>query len=679
MYPYEYRYTRFLLSVEKMHHLRFMQNLFAKMEIHLAPKPRDVVCSVKYKWCKQHPGNVYYVKLLQKYAPQLQATTGPTREDYEAMIDTISKKVLDRRGGRFLKPADDASDEVWIELNRDEAKDRIQTSLYNQRSQLRRRQVSSDNVILNNHKRRKKVNMQKSYRISEIATAQVMNAVDDDDDDSTNRGDLVTDDNSEDESLLTANKGAAPLPQPDGLTKNKPDLHRHERSVAGVNKMILFTPQRNDVICSRKWNSKHPGNFLYMKLVNKNLPKIEKAVSPTKQQYGDMADKILEIIINQRKGRFLRPTDDRETFCVCLTRCEAKRKVLRALYMVKYGADCRRGLSPTNLQQGTATLSTNRKRRKDNAPKIKTVKRKRAQISDNGDEPVSRRRLFNYGREDDETSSTLFKTATLRLPPSYDQSRDKNHHRRHHENHLGAAEMIIPLSPERYDVVGSIRREWAQKHPGNLLYRSLLEKYSSQLREIQNPTRQHYMAMVNKILEAVVDQRQGRFLKPTDRSETFCTIMSRRDVEHKIHLALYKVHKRMNPLKQKLVLSRRTKAEIGGKSADNDAMSTSTTTTLPRQPPLGHPCTADKKSNDYQTSGSTHNTYGGVQEEITMRSWLNDNRLPQLVGDILLTLGARDIEDVTLLVEEQPDVLHKELVLLDFLKLKRTVSSRLSV
>jgi hypothetical protein len=59
-----------------------------------------------------------------------------------------------------------------------------------------------------------------------------------------------------------------------------------------------------------------------------------------------------------------------------------------------------------------------------------------------------------------------------------------------------------------------------------------------------------------------------------------------------------------------------------------------------------------------------------------MRRWLNDNCLPQLVGDILLTVGARNIEDVALLVEAQPDLLRKELAVLDFLKLQRAVSSR---
>ncbi len=604
-------------------------DLSTEEEFALAPTPSDVVYSNMWK---KHPGNVHYWKRLKKYAPQLRATTSPTREEYDAMIDDILEYVLDQRGGRFLKPASDVNDNVWIELNRDEAKDKIDKSLHNHRGDFRRH--TRTRVTLNPFRK------ERNYHAPEIATGQVTNGGDDD---CESQGGS-TDENSEDESSSTT---ATPL-QHYGQTN-----FRRESNPVTVDETILFNPQPHDVVCCRraKWYRHHPGNIFFTKLIKKNSPQLEKTTTPTKEQYDLMVDKVLQVVIDQRVGRFLRPTDTSETFCFHLSRNEAKKKVLKALYK------CR---SELRLRVARSTS------------KMKTDKQTKAQISDNDDDAENQRRLFTEESEgeDNEVSTTT----SVTLPAAHDQSRDNKHH---HDNHPDTAEWIIPLAPKPYDVVGSNRRKWAKEHPGNVLYLSLLKKFCSQLRKIQNPTRQHYHAMVHKILEAVVDDKQGRFLKFTDHSESFCKIMSRDHVQRKISQQLRKSH--LNS-KRKVRASRKTKTRTGGdNSDDDDSLSASTAATVSLPPP-SHSCSSGNDSNNNQIRGynniQNQNTYGSSQEEATMRRWLNDNCLPQLVGDILLTVGARNIEDVALLVEAQPDLLRKELAVLDFLKLQRAVSSR---
>lgn len=67
--------------------------------------------------------------------------------------------------------------------------------------------------------------------------------------------------------------------------------------------------------------------------------------------------------------------------------------------------------------------------------------------------------------------------------------------------------------------------------------------------------------------------------------------------------------------------------------------------------------------------------YGSLHDEVHMRRWLNSQQLPQSVGDVLLELGARSVDDVSLLVKSQPTSLNK-LAVLDLVKLHRAVEGK---
>jgi hypothetical protein len=57
-----------------------------------------------------------------------------------------------------------------------------------------------------------------------------------------------------------------------------------------------------------------------------------------------------------------------------------------------------------------------------------------------------------------------------------------------------------------------------------------------------------------------------------------------------------------------------------------------------------------------------------------MRRWLNDNRLPQSVGDLMVDLGAREIGDIPLIIREFESDL-QVLKPLDAIKLKKAINS----
>jgi hypothetical protein len=68
--------------------------------------------------------------------------------------------------------------------------------------------------------------------------------------------------------------------------------------------------------------------------------------------------------------------------------------------------------------------------------------------------------------------------------------------------------------------------------------------------------------------------------------------------------------------------------------------------------------------------------YGSVDEERAMRLWLDDNRLPQTVGDELLESGARDIDDIVELVVFCPEILASmKIKPLDRVKLQKAVET----
>lgn len=67
-------------------------------------------------------------------------------------------------------------------------------------------------------------------------------------------------------------------------------------------------------------------------------------------------------------------------------------------------------------------------------------------------------------------------------------------------------------------------------------------------------------------------------------------------------------------------------------------------------------------------------TYGIHEEDILMRTWLDEHKLLQTVGDALVELGAHCVNDIRMLVQEFPEHL-SGLTLLDRSKLKKAVNA----
>ena len=74
------------------------------------------------------------------------------------------------------------------------------------------------------------------------------------------------------------------------------------------------------------------------------------------------------------------------------------------------------------------------------------------------------------------------------------------------------------------------------------------------------------------------------------------------------------------------------------------------------------------------SKGRKSSLYGTGDNEKEMRRWLNDNRLPQSVGDLMVDLGAREIGDIPLIMSEFESDL-QVLKPLDAIKLKKAVNS----
>jgi hypothetical protein len=67
-------------------------------------------------------------------------------------------------------------------------------------------------------------------------------------------------------------------------------------------------------------------------------------------------------------------------------------------------------------------------------------------------------------------------------------------------------------------------------------------------------------------------------------------------------------------------------------------------------------------------------TYGTHEEGIIMRKWLDEHSLPQSVGDAMVVLGARCVNDIVMLIQECPELL-SGLAPLDLVKLKKAVNT----
>jgi len=78
----------------------------------------------------------------------------------------------------------------------------------------------------------------------------------------------------------------------------------------------------------------------------------------------------------------------------------------------------------------------------------------------------------------------------------------------------------------------------------------------------------------------------------------------------------------------------------------------------------------------YQTETNDHlaQLYGEAEDERQLRRWLNDHKLPQSVGDKLVEVGARNIDDVGMIMDQGKEYL-KNIKPLDLIKLKKALET----
>jgi len=74
------------------------------------------------------------------------------------------------------------------------------------------------------------------------------------------------------------------------------------------------------------------------------------------------------------------------------------------------------------------------------------------------------------------------------------------------------------------------------------------------------------------------------------------------------------------------------------------------------------------------TNNPSTQLYGESDEERKLRRWLNDHRLPQSVGDKLVEVGARDVKDVAMIMDQCKEYL-QGLKRLDLIKLKKALET----
>jgi hypothetical protein len=67
--------------------------------------------------------------------------------------------------------------------------------------------------------------------------------------------------------------------------------------------------------------------------------------------------------------------------------------------------------------------------------------------------------------------------------------------------------------------------------------------------------------------------------------------------------------------------------------------------------------------------------YGSADDESKLRLWLNEHKLPQLVADELIRIGARQVDDVALIWDDCQEELSKNLKPLDRVKLKKAIEA----
>ncbi len=110
---------------------------------------------------------------------------------------------------------------------------------------------------------------------------------------------------------------------------------------------------------------------------------------------------------------------------------------------------------------------------------------------------------------------------------------------------------IIKFAPEPQDVVCS--RKGYRLHPGNMFYHKLMKK--SALR--RRLTISDNDDVIEAILNAIIEKRHGRFLRPLENNEAYAAVLTRKEADYKVRCDLRTRRARLNATMEskKLLLS----------------------------------------------------------------------------------------------------------------------------
>eukprot|EP00980_Cylindrotheca_fusiformis_P018820 scaffold6276_cov138-Cylindrotheca_fusiformis.AAC.7 len=121
---------------------------------------------------------------------------------------------------------------------------------------------------------------------------------------------------------------------------------------------VPFHPTKVDVVCTklRTWNTKHPGNIYFNKLIQEKVPSIQNDA-----QFRPMANELIEYVISEKGARFLK-LSDKECFannltpkvCTVMNRKQCLHKVIRSMrtaYARHHGNLPARTKSPSKLKR----------------------------------------------------------------------------------------------------------------------------------------------------------------------------------------------------------------------------------------------------------------------------------------------------------------------------------------
>lgn len=445
-----------------------------------------------------------------------------------------------------------------------------------------------------------------------------------------------------------------------------------------MEEFIPFAPKPNDVICNRAVVFRpHPGNQFYRSLIEQYGPRLRHAHGPTPQEYNEMIKEILEVVLNHRQGRFLKVADSNRNVCKVMTQKEAEQKVKLALLKTR--------------SANSAGDTSPKKARGKKAPKSfamqgvsTTVKKINSHWGDDDDDDSIG--VFT----DDESNADHRKEDNDRVLATKSSAADARAKPRNKVG-LSTNSSVIPFDPMQYDVICTKKQKW-REHPGNVFYRRLLEKC---LRKMDGA---EVTELAEQFLKVIVHQRKARFLRPIE-DEKFCVELTPQEVDTKVKCSFYTHPMYLNrnvsgvaaaakkgPHRHASSAASDDDVDDNGDDDDDEESRDERTSfheendddeyrniaTLPT-----YLTTSEDSPVEVPVTASTTipfdsiPLYGSPEEEMKMRRWLNENELPQSVGNILLKHGARTVNDIKFMFQVQPGTIQGEVAFLDFVKLHR--------